>query len=149
MNDRYLYLPCLPMFAGAAWLVQRGGLLLTARRPAFRAAARWMPGVLAGAAVGACVVATTNHLPVWRNSFALWEHARAEQPDIPVVRIQMAYTLHDSGQVRDAVTVMSEALAETEPDEADRRRMRQAIEEWQQELQEIRTVSAAGGAASR
>lgn len=142
MNDRYLYLPCIPVFALAGWLLSRAFAVATDRLavvpPRMVQTGRALAGV---AIVAASLAATVQHLPVWRNSFSLWEHAGQQQPLIPVVRIQMALTLHDNGRLQDAVRVLSLALLETSPDTADRQRMQRAIQQWREELSARRTAS--------
>jgi protein O-mannosyl-transferase len=135
MNDRYLYLPCIPIFAGAAWCAAAVfRAFADSEQSVFRWIATAVPGMAALTAVAASLLVTSGHIPVWRNSLTLWTQTQQRQPDIPVVRIQMALTLHDIGQTREAVRTMSLALVETQPDEGDRRRMTTAIERWKTEL---------------
>jgi len=139
MNDRYLYLPAIPFFALAAAGLER----LLMRRPnaataGVEATANYAPtGSARAAAFGfvtaavACYAAATHaHLPVWRNALSLWNDAMEQQPQLPVVRIQWAEALHEFGRDDEAVAVLQSTLAETRPDEADRRRIERKIGEW-------------------
>jgi len=141
MNDRYLYLPCIPVFAGAAWLLSRAvEALMNSRFTISANVVRRAGQCVAGCAIAGALMTTMLHLPVWQNSMSLWTHAIQQQPEIPVVRIQMALTLHDRGQVRDALNAMVAALEQTSPDAGDRRRMEHAIEQWRSELETRRTA---------
>ena len=135
MNDRYLYLPCVLFFGVAATSLHRflAGSIETRDRMAglFAAATRW--SVSLGLVVGA-LIATTQHLPVWRNSFTLWEHAMQHVPQLPAVRMQLALTHYDNGQTREAIRILQKAMLECRPDEIDRKRMVDASSKWMQEL---------------
>lgn len=148
MNDRYLYLPCIVLFAmvggilRSAFLVgsavnNDSGQTLAVLRPV-AASLQWS---IALCAVLGALVLTSVHLPVWTNAQTLWTHAMTTVPQIPVVRIQMAFTLHDMGQRREAIRVLQRALLQTEPDELDRKRITGLITEWDSE---IRNQTAAG-----
>ncbi|MCH2209989.1 MAG: hypothetical protein MK110_01705 [Fuerstiella sp.] len=142
MNDRYLYLPCILFFAAGATLLDRilRGPMKHHNSPAdrYKQITRWS---LSLGLVGAALLATTLHLPVWRNSFTLWDHAMTQAPQLPVVRMQLALTYHDSGRNRQAVRTLQQALLECQPDDRDRKRMREAAERWLQEPQQ-RTAEA-------
>ena len=135
MNDRYLYLPCISVFGLLAGGLQR--LLLAGERHAedivrlLTRSAKWTAALLA---VGGALQATTLHLPVWQNSMSLWTHAKSRQPDLAVVRIQMAWTLHDLGQRREGIRELQRALTQCNPDQLDRQRIHSAIEDWSAEL---------------
>lgn len=128
MNDRYLYLPSVIIFAMVAGALERSGLLLSERLQL--AGAQKLPLVAAGAALAGCLIIVRAHLPVWQDSDSLWAHTMQKVPQLPVVRIQLALTLRDSGRTSDALRVMRQALVECQPDELDRVRMQRAIEEW-------------------
>lgn len=134
MNDRYLYLPCIVAFAcfssGLNRLLSVGPLLPDVARFCC-ASTKW---TIAAGAVCLAFILTSLHLPVWQNSESLWHHAMSQVPQVPVVRIQMACTLHDIGQRREAVRTMQRALFECQPDELDRKRMLNAIQSWSEEL---------------
>lgn len=134
MNDRYLYLPCIIVFAITAATLQRllsVGQESSAALFGMASALRW--GV-AATAVACAMTATSRHLPVWQSPETLWSHAMAQVPQLPVVRIQLALTQHDRGQRREAIRTLQWALFKTEPDELDRRRMTTMIREWSTEL---------------
>lgn len=138
MNDRYLYLPCIVFFA----LVATGSQQLLDRLtdgepfpiPALGRITKWSAGL---AMVTAALVATTQHLPVWQNSFTLWNHAMQHVPQLPAVRMQFALTHYDSGQKAEAVRILHRALQECHPDEADLNRMQKAADKWAEEIQTI------------
>jgi hypothetical protein len=143
MNDRYLYLPCIPVFAGGMWCLTRfSQLFCSDTRRWYQRRLPWLQRGTAVMLAALCLMATANHLPVWQNSMTLWAHACRQQPEIPVVRIQMAFTLHDLGHVDQAMDVMTTALQQTCPDEGDRRRMEQALEQWKSEAEGNRTARA-------
>lgn len=136
MNDRYLYLPSIIIFALAAAGLQK--LLVLAddhNESALRhlvASTKWAVGLTA---VCAALTTTARHLPVWCNPDSLWAHAMTRVPQLPVVRIQMALTRYDSGQRQEAIRTLQQALLECNPDELDRQRMKSAIKSWSAELQ--------------
>jgi hypothetical protein len=150
MNDRYLYLPSIPVFAliaaGLARIAAFGSLQIAnhGRRmaaawidfdgPADLRPARVVARSLAGAACGVlvCGYLTVTHerLPVWRNDQALWADAISKSGELPVVRIQWAQSLYAAHQEGQAVAVLKRALWETRPDEADRERMLSTIADW-------------------
>ena len=142
MNDRYLYLPCILFFAVGATVVHRilSGPLENGDSLAstFTGITRWS---LSLGLVVATLLATTQHLPVWRNSFTLWNHAMTQVPQLSAVRMQLALTYHDSGQNRQAIRILQQALLECQPDDRDRKRMHDAAEQWHQESR-LRTAEA-------
>ena len=141
MNDRYLYLPCISIFAltagGLNWLLRKG-------EKHSEVIVQWLTGSfkwgVTALVICAAVVATRQHLPVWQNPFTLWNHAMSRVPQLAVVRIQMAYTLHDSGQRREGLRELQRALLECEPDALDRQRIRDTIRNWTQELDQLQTA---------
>ena len=76
------------------------------------------------------IIATYEHLPVWQNDQALWENTMARTPDLPLVHIQYAWMLRNSGQREAAISRLRHTLAEMTPDELDRRRIEETIEDW-------------------
>ena len=131
MNDRYLYLPCIIVFAMAAGALQRlTRSLAVAVRPMFSRGFNVVPLAAVAAAIAACLIVVDEHLPVWRDSDSLWAHTMQKVPHLPVVRIQLALTLRDSGRTDEALRVLRAALQECQPDELDRERMVRAVEEW-------------------
>ncbi|HQZ69334.1 MAG TPA: hypothetical protein PLY87_29810, partial [Planctomycetaceae bacterium] len=85
-----------------------------------------------------CLTLTHLHLPVWQNSQSLWTHALQHSPNMPVLRIQMALTVHSTGQTREALRQLQLALLQCQPDDLDRERMRYMIEDWKTELADRR-----------
>jgi hypothetical protein len=73
---------------------------------------------------------TRLHLPVWRNGLSLWTHAMEHVPQLPVVQIQYANTLHQVGRDGEAVCVLECALESTQLDSADRNRILQKLDDW-------------------
>jgi hypothetical protein len=150
MNDRYLYLPSIPLFALMAasmeWLYafgsnplgqrrsREGALGYDADRPSERRPLRIAARSLAAAACGVLVCGyldvTHNRLPVWRDDQALWADAISKSPELPVVRIQWAESLYAAHHEDQAVAALRRALVETRPDNADRERMLAAIADW-------------------
>jgi protein O-mannosyl-transferase len=150
MNDRYLYLPCIVVFAmiaaGVSRVMQLVGLavssfsarILSVPTHSAPTLSKQVPLILSGAccfcALLASLSATNNYLPVWRNSDSLWAHAMQHVPQLSVVRIQLALTLHDSGRTSEAVQVLAKARQECAADTQDQNRMDEAIRKWNQEL---------------
>jgi len=135
MNDRYLYLPCIVIFAMAAGAVHR--ILTFAKSESHRLVqiiGNSLRGMIAVASLAACLTLTLQHLPVWKNSQTLWTHAIQQYPMLPVLRIQMALTVHARGQEREAIRQLQLALLECRPDALDLERMRSMIDKWQTQL---------------
>jgi protein O-mannosyl-transferase len=138
MNDRYLYMPSIPFFAmvcfGVKWSCERLDAWRAARSKRCDTTIR--PTVCGGwigiplAATIPLVVATYEHLPVWQNDQALWENTIARTPGLPLVHIQYAWMLHNSGHREDAIARLRHTLTEMTPDELDRARIEQTIEDW-------------------
>ena len=135
MNDRYLYLPCIVLFAVAAtgmvWIFNAASDNGNSRVRAFAGFTRWS---LSLGLVVAALSATSQHLPVWQNSFALWNHAMTQAPQLPAVRMQLALTHYDCGLKRQAVDILHRAMTECQPDEMDRQRLADAANRWSLEL---------------
>jgi hypothetical protein len=151
MNDRYLYLPSIAVFAvmagGLDWIYTLGraplrnvpiadALAIDADRPSERRPLRVVARSVAAAACGVLVCGylfvTHQRLPVWRDDQSLWADAITKSPELSVVRIQWAESLYAVHHERQAVAVLKRALLETRPDQADRERMLAAIAEWNQ-----------------
>lgn len=138
MNDRYLYMPSIPFFAlvcvGVKWACEQFD--------AWRAS-RTDEGTMAGkqpvrggwigiplAATIPLIIASYEHLPVWKNDQALWENTMARTPDLPLVHIQYAWMLHNSGHHEAAINRLRHTLVEMSPDELDRQRIEETIADW-------------------
>ena len=142
MNDRYLYMPSIPFFAlvccGVKWGCERVDASRATRRTArgeqpVTSGKRPVTGGWIGIPLAATIpliIATYEHLPVWQNDQALWENTMARTPDLPLVHIQYAWMLRNSGQREAAISRLRHTLAEMTPDELDRRRIEETIEDW-------------------
>ncbi len=144
MNDRYLYLPSIPFFA-----IVTGGMSFLAHRirrhgEHIGSSIAWIPAsarqffrasLMYSVSLTAIVVAsqlTAAHLPVWSNGMALWKHAYRHVGELPVVRIQLANSLHSEGRDAEAVRVLKSTMAHCSPDVADRERIARKLDDWQQ-----------------
>ncbi|MEZ6054689.1 MAG: hypothetical protein R3C02_25505 [Planctomycetaceae bacterium] len=138
MNDRYMYLPCICAFGLASGAVVRLSREIT-DRIASSTSVRGRVNALFTGGIGVAAVfgyasATSSYLPVWRDGLSLWENAVERVPQLPVVQIQWADALHDSGQIERAIVVMEETLKSREPDEPDRQRIEERISRWHGEV---------------
>lgn len=134
MNDRYLYLPCVLVFAGAAALAEL--LLQSITKPrdcvagfGLRMAAAGSTAVLV-AAVMSYTAMSMRYVQVWRNPTTLWTHALEHSPELPVVQIQWALTLHARGETQRACDVLEQVMAGPRADEGDRLRIARLLSEW-------------------
>ncbi len=142
MNDRYLYLPCVIVFAMVAGVIREFPELIGRQcTPMLRNAGLAANFVLSAGAVAGSLFLTSQHLPVWQNSESLWSHALSRYPNMPVLRIQMALTLHDSGRVAEAIRQMTYTQSDCNPDDLDRERIEYFLQEWNQELAERRSLA--------
>jgi len=132
MNDRYLYLPCLIVFAMFFGAVERM-IPQRARTGILSVLSTGIQTATAGMCLGGALITGAAYLPVWNSPFDLWTHTLGRYPNMPIARIQMALNEYDSGRVFTAVDQMRAALRECEPDELDRERMSTFLEEWEQE----------------
>lgn len=137
MNDRYLYMPAIPFFAAAScglcWLwgeVVAAGPAVKEKLTTLRRATLhgWVLVPVAG--IVALLLATRQHLPVWENDRALWEHTMTRVPELPVVRIQYAMMLHNAGEDSAAISVLEETLTRHRPDSIDRERITAKLDAW-------------------
>ncbi len=143
MNDRYLYLPSIIVFAMAASAVHR--LVKFAESDAaavVQTIGNSLRGMVAIGSIAACLTLTLQHLPVWQNSDSLWTHAIQQYPKMTILRIQMALTVHARGQEREAIRQLQLALLECPADELDRERMRGMIDEWQTQISKRRQIAS-------
>ncbi|QDT52100.1 hypothetical protein Pan44_01090 [Caulifigura coniformis] len=132
MNDRYLYLPCVLVFAGVGVLVEAAlWRILAMRSPGLgvRTTVAVSTGLFA-AAVMSYSAMSMRYVQAWRNPTTLWTHALVHSPELPVVRIQWALTLHDRGETQRACEVLEEVMAGSRADEGDRRRIARLLGEW-------------------
>ena len=141
MNDRYMYVSCIPLFGlwayGLSWVAgisTRWGKS-SAAEGVERSTRTFAVAGFQTVAVALAVLPTLGyaqltheHLPVWRNSRALWENVREHVPQLAVVQIQWSDTLHEAGDNAGALTALETALARCQPDELDRRRILEKME---------------------
>lgn len=135
MNDRYLYLPSIIVFAMTASVVER--LLRVTESPLkdlLHLISTSTKGALGFVVIASCVFLTQQHQTVWAGPVPLWTHALSKYPDMPLLRIQYAVTLYDQGRLAEALDVMNRALKECRPDELDLERMQQFVVDWEREL---------------
>jgi len=143
MNDRYLYLPSIIVFAMAASAVHHVLRFAESEAAAVvQAIGNGLRGMVAAGSIAACLTLTLQHLPVWQNSQSLWTHAIEQHPKMPVLRIQMALTVHARGQEREAIRQLQLALLECQPDDLDRERMHGMIDEWQTQISHRRQIAS-------
>jgi hypothetical protein len=126
MNDRYLYLPSIPVFAlFAAGAVRVAGWMGHPSR---------LRTTICGtsAAVLICVYATAtwHYLPVWRDGLSLWRYAAIHVPQLPVTQIQLANALHDGGRNAEAVAILRATLSSPRLDKFDERRIHEKLAAW-------------------
>lgn len=140
MNDRYLYLPCIPLFAlfatGMQGLVEALLGCVDTRQTGFglrRFAVATTYAVVAGLCIVGSTRTTQQYMQVWSDDLALWEHAREHTPRLTVVRIQLAMSLHRRGQITRAIDELELARVETHPDPADARRIAEKLATWRAE----------------
>jgi tetratricopeptide (TPR) repeat protein len=102
MADRYTYLPTIGIAIAIAWAAAD---LASGRRRMRRALA-----VVATLALGACIFLAQAQVSTWRDSVALFEHARAVTGDNHVVHVNLAEAHEDAGRVDLALEHYREAL---------------------------------------
>ncbi len=135
INDRYLYLPCVPIFVIAACGLKscvnrclRAGVRLRSAKPLATSV-----GVLAiVAAIVTSSLASAAQSQIWRKPATLWSNTMQHVPQLAVVRIQWALTLHDAGRASEAQVVLQSALDECRLDEQDRQRIEVKLSEWRE-----------------
>ena len=138
MNDRYLYLPCVGFFAigvtGAMQLMAWSGCFAeTSAQGGDRRELVMLNGlasVMVAAVVCGYALISIDRLPIWKNDQALWRQTVGQVPQLAVVQIQWADSLHESGHPEAAVASLQLALNRTQADPADRRRMRERLQKW-------------------
>ncbi|SFH61472.1 hypothetical protein [Planctomicrobium piriforme] len=123
MNDRYLYLPCVPFFAVIGWLLQQGWNRLQTALPSIRFGYEPAAALVTTLAVGAAAWGTLTYLPAWRDPVSLWNYARVQTPSLTTMHVQWALTMEDEGKPNEAVAALHYALEHCQPDELDRERI--------------------------
>ncbi|WP_298866218.1 hypothetical protein [uncultured Gimesia sp.] len=139
MNDRYLYLPCIPFFAlvFSALVHILESIKQHVIVPMLRG--KQSSGYLVPTVFGVIILAllsrysllTERYLYVWKDGLSLWQYTSQQVPQLPVVQIQLANSYHSQGEHARAVEIIKQAIQDTSPDELDRQRMQQKIEDWQ------------------
>ena len=140
MNDRYLYLPCIPFFALVFCAVMQLLELLKQwmRVTLFRK--KQVSGYLVPAIFGVLVLGlltrysllTEQYLYVWKDGLTLWQYTSQQVPQLPVVQIQLANSYHSQGEHARAIAIIKQAMQDLNPDELDRQRMEQKVRDWEQ-----------------
>lgn len=129
MNDRYLYLPVIPVFASVLGLLGMAIERISSQKARNRG---YVLATIAALLVTAGLVhRTRSYLAVWRNDLALWEHAVAHVPELAVVQIQRAISLYNADNKDAAIEALDYALAHCQPDELDRERILARKAEWE------------------
>ncbi len=133
MNDRYLYLPCVPFFAICIGGIQN----LYHRCQSFEfkvlKAAPALGVIFSVALLGMYTATTLEQINIWKNPVSLWSHARQNAKTLPVVHIQWAITLKEIGDTQGAAQALTYALHNCNPDEADKQRILTKLEELRTE----------------
>jgi Flp pilus assembly protein TadD len=102
MADRYTYLPLIGLYVIVVWGVPEWlGPWSLSRKAATGA------GV---AVIVACALATWEHMPVWKSSITLYEHALAIGVRSPVIHNNLGNALADLGRLTEAMGHYREAL---------------------------------------
>ena len=125
MNDRYLYLPCVLVFAAAAAAIEQLSVWI---RFSHTLAVASSTAIVA--AVMSYSAMSMQYVQAWRNPTTLWTHALTHSPELPVVQIQWALTLHDRGETERACAILEQVIAGPRADEGDRRRIARLLNEW-------------------
>jgi tetratricopeptide (TPR) repeat protein len=102
MADRYTYLPAIGLFVMAAWGIP--DLL-----PEFPGRARTL-ALTAIAVLAVCAVLTRAQVQHWRNSTALWEHARAVDPQSPLALEVLGVLAEKQGRRVEALALYRRAV---------------------------------------
>ncbi len=150
MNDRYLYLPCICIFAmtlsALRFAVEK---IRTSQGGRLSTVTPLVTGGIAVAVIAGCILRTNSHMPVWKNAESLWNHAMVTVPHLAVVRIQMALNLHDTGRIQEAVDVLRLAQTQCVADEADQQRIARYIGDWTTELSRVASAASSEEALTR
>jgi len=127
MNDRYMYLPCLCVFWMAVEGLRRLGAMLS---PGTVGIGVLLARGLCFTAIGAYAGAAYHYLPVWRNSYTLWDHARQQTPALVIVRRKWADALQESGDIDGALRELQYALDQLDPIEGEVTLIKSLQVEW-------------------
>ena len=102
MADRYTYLPLLGWQLALLWSIRA---LVTDRVP------RWLPAAGASLMLLGCAARTWHQQGYWRDPLTLTRHGVAADPNDPVARGFLSYTLASAGQFAEARTEAERTLA--------------------------------------
>jgi hypothetical protein len=127
MNDRYLYLACVPVFAGLGGIVQFAWARIRRALPRLDRLGEIPSIMLAVCLIGISGWQTLTYLPVWQDPLTLWSYAREQTPSLTVVQIQWAITLEEQGRTAEAAEALNFALANCHPDELDQQRIKNML----------------------
>ena len=126
MNDRYMYLPCLVIFAilaeGCRRSVEIAAPVLVKNRV--------IPLTLSAVVIAGYFSAAWHCLPVFRDPGSLWSYAREKTPSLATVHIQWALTLRSLGKSQEAISSLETASEQQQFDPNDRKRIVTMITEW-------------------
>ncbi|MBL4882995.1 MAG: hypothetical protein JKY95_00485 [Planctomycetaceae bacterium] len=160
MNDRYLYLACIPFFAALIAVLQKGlesGLALVLARTAngkqsikqeqtIKNSELWAHKILlAGLSIAIIVgsIQTSSYITVWRNDYALWEHAVKQTPELPVVQYQYALAQWRTGEHHDAIKTLEYAIALDRVDEYDLSRFDKKLQHFREQVNQKAIANSA------
>ncbi len=151
MNDRYLYLACIPFFAALIAVLQIGieaGLVMmrngtgSLKEQGETDFFNKYNGLIAhrilltglSFAIILAAFQTSRYLTVWKNDRTLWEHAVFQTPQLPVVQYQYALALWRTGDQPQAIDVLERALCLDRIDAYDQKRFEKKLHEFRKEL---------------
>lgn len=103
-----------------------------------KTAGEWLCSLLVVIAVTGCTLRTHFHLPVWRNSRALWQHAAQYVGHLPVVQYQLADAEYAAGEPAKAIIRLHRVLRNDDLDGHDRRRFEKTLTKWRRSTQDSR-----------
>ncbi len=152
INDRYLYLPSIPLFAAAVAgvdLLQASIRNCISQNPSGRQATSQAQSMLQeprsglklqaavwGLALLGCGWLTMQQLPMWRSDLDLWNHTAQVTPTLPIVHYQHALALWESGQHQQALQKLDLALQLPRLDDFDRARFEEKRQKFFEELRD-------------
>ena len=126
MNDRYLYLPSIAVFGVAAFGLYGFLDRLNSQR-ADRGSSQFVMVTLMIVSILPLAMQTIRQRDIWRSEETLWTHAISLRPEIAVVRIHRAETLHLQGQTDEAIALLTDGLETCDLDEIDQLKLTRMI----------------------
>lgn len=145
INDRYLYLPCIPLFAmgvaGLDWLAQTVARKIfsekTDTEKTQQAKSKPMQAFMLATAITVLVgwysFTSSQHLPTWKNDLAMWDNAVKVAPELPIAQYQRGISLWNAGRSEEAIHVINSALTLPRVDSFDRERMQAKLAEIEEQ----------------